>query len=84
METSACKSSRFKEPVSDALEEEKRTNAVPTKQKQLQHGELEYTQNGLLTEPGKHHLSAEFVTHSTAKHEIRGTIILAWQIRIRG
>ena len=33
METSACKSSRFKEPVSDALEEEKRTNAVPDKTK---------------------------------------------------
>ena len=33
METSACKSSRFKEPVSDALEEEMRTNAVPDKTK---------------------------------------------------
>ena len=33
METSACKSSRFKEPVSDALEEEMCTNAVPDKTK---------------------------------------------------
>ena len=33
METSAYKRSRFKEPVSDAFEEEMRTNAVPDKTK---------------------------------------------------